>query len=90
MIQEIQPCGNARPNLAVASNWYPCYSRSPAMSYVTFGLCLRPSRRLAAENLFLRKQLALYQERTSEHGAQRMRPESLWCGSGVGLSGDRP
>jgi transposase InsO family protein len=27
------------------------------------GLCLRPSPRLAAENLFLRKQLALYQER---------------------------
>jgi len=28
-----------------------------------FGLCLRPRPRLAAENLFLRKQLALYQER---------------------------
>ena len=27
------------------------------------GLCLRPSVALAAENLFLRKQLALYQER---------------------------
>jgi hypothetical protein len=27
------------------------------------GLCLRPSPTLAAENLFLRKQLALYQER---------------------------
>src|SRR5215468_1229718 len=27
------------------------------------GLCLRPSMTLAAENLFLRKQLALYQER---------------------------
>src|SRR5438132_8725558 len=27
------------------------------------GLCLRPSMALAAENLFLRKQLALYQER---------------------------
>jgi putative transposase len=27
------------------------------------GLCVRPSPRLAAENLFLRKQLALYQER---------------------------
>jgi hypothetical protein len=26
------------------------------------GLCLRPSSALAAENLFLRKQLALYQE----------------------------
>ena len=26
------------------------------------GLCLRPSSTLAAENLFLRKQLALYQE----------------------------
>ena len=29
-----------------------------------FGRCLRPSPRLAAENLFLRKQLVLYQERT--------------------------
>jgi len=28
------------------------------------GLCVRPSPRLAAENLFLRKQLALYQERS--------------------------
>jgi hypothetical protein len=27
------------------------------------GLCLRPSPALAAENLFLRKQLALYEER---------------------------
>ena len=27
------------------------------------GLCLRPSPTLAAENLFMRKQLALYQER---------------------------
>jgi hypothetical protein len=27
------------------------------------GLCLRPSLTLAAANLFLRKQLALYQER---------------------------
>jgi len=27
------------------------------------GLCLRPSPTLAAENLFLRKQLALYQKR---------------------------
>jgi transposase InsO family protein len=32
-----------------------------AVRYV--GLCLRPSPTLAAENLFLRKQLALYQER---------------------------
>ena len=29
------------------------------------GLCLRPSPTLAAENLFLRKQLALYQERNA-------------------------
>jgi putative transposase len=29
-------------------------------------LCLRPSPALAAENLFLRKQLALYQERQSK------------------------
>jgi len=31
-----------------------------ALRYVR--LCLRPSTALAAENLFLRKQLALYQE----------------------------
>jgi putative transposase len=31
------------------------------------GLCLRPSTTLAAENLFLRKQLALYQERHIQH-----------------------
>src|SRR6516165_11433267 len=37
-------------SLIVAAVWY-------------LGLCLRPSPRLAAENLFLRKQLALYQER---------------------------
>jgi hypothetical protein len=29
-----------------------------------FGLCLRPPTALAAENLFLRKQLALYRERS--------------------------
>jgi len=32
------------------------------------GLCLRPSTTLAAENLFLRKQLALYQERKVKPG----------------------
>jgi len=31
------------------------------------GLCMRPSPTLAAENLFLRKQLALYQERHIQH-----------------------
>ena len=35
-----------------------------ALRYV--GLCLRPSPTLAAENLFLRKQLALYQERQAK------------------------
>jgi hypothetical protein len=30
------------------------------------GLCLRPSPALAAENLFLRKQLTLYQERQAK------------------------
>src|SRR5262249_48634046 len=35
--------------------------RVDAVCYL--GLCLRPSMTLAAENLFLRKQLALYQER---------------------------
>jgi hypothetical protein len=32
------------------------------------GLCLRAPTALAAENLFLRKQLALYQERTIKPG----------------------
>ena len=31
------------------------------------GLCMRPSPTLVAENLFLRKQLALYQERHIQH-----------------------
>jgi hypothetical protein len=42
------------------------------------GLCLRPSPALAAENLFLRKQLALYQEHP-RHDASRTRRVSGWC-----------
>jgi hypothetical protein len=46
------------------------------------GLCLRPSPALAAENLFLRTQLALYQE---HHVTPRR--VSLWCGCPGGVSG---
>jgi putative transposase len=58
----------------VAMTQFTCWFRNlPQLAYtlLTFladgvrflGLCLRPSPTLAAENLFLRKQLALYQER---------------------------
>src|SRR5215471_7570205 len=45
-----------------------CHLASVLLSLIVdaacyLGLCLRPSPILAAENLFLRKQLALYQER---------------------------
>jgi hypothetical protein len=33
---------------------------------------------LAAENLFLRKQLALFQERRSSHGGPTMPPDGRW------------
>jgi putative transposase len=47
---------------------YVCQLASTLLSLIVdagryLGLCLRPSLVLAAENLFLRKQLALYQER---------------------------
>jgi hypothetical protein len=46
---------------------YVCQLASTLLSLIVeagcyLGLCLRPSPTLAAENLFLRKQLALYQE----------------------------
>ena len=43
-------------------------------------LCLRPSPALAAENLFLRKQLALYQERqvTPRRATDATRLALLW------------
>jgi len=40
------------------------------------GLCLRPAPALAAENPFLRRQLALYPER-------HVNPPSSWSGSGA-------
>jgi transposase InsO family protein len=44
------------------------------------GLCLRPSPALAAENLFLRKQLALYQERQAKprQATNAIRLAMLW------------
>ena len=49
------------------------------------GLCLRPSPAvLAAENLFLRKQLALYQRTPGQTTAvPPMRPTLRWSGSDV-------
>jgi transposase InsO family protein len=46
------------------------------------GLCLRPSMALAAENLFLRKQLALYQERkvTPRRATPATRLALVWLG----------
>ena len=52
-------------------------------------LCLRPAPVLAAENLFLRKQLAQYQERHVNLDAPPMLPASSWSGSGAGLTGAR-
>jgi putative transposase len=45
-------------------------------------LCLRPSPALAAENLFLRKQLALYQERhtTPRRATNATRLALIWLG----------
>ena len=45
-------------------------------------LCLRPSPALAAENLFLRKQLALYRERTVKprHTMDATRIVMVWLG----------
>src|SRR5215510_3357198 len=46
------------------------------------GLCLRPSPALAAENLFLRKQLALYQERqqSPRRATTATRLALIWLG----------
>jgi hypothetical protein len=47
------------------------------------GLCLRPSPALAAENLFLRKQLALYEERQvkARRASNAMRLAMMWLSS---------
>jgi hypothetical protein len=49
-----------------------------AVSYL--GLCLRPRLALAAENLFLRKQLALYEERQVKprRATHASRPQPSW------------
>ena len=60
---------------------------SDALRFV--GLCLRPRFALAAENLFLRKQLALYQERHGRPGVPPLPPVSLWSGSLAGSTGGR-
>ena len=52
-------------------------------------LCLRPATALAAENLFLRKQLALYQERHIKPRRATKPPASAWYGSGAGSTGVR-
>ena len=59
-------------SLIVAAVWY-------------LGLCLRPSPRLAAENLFLRKQLALYQERQVKprRATNATRMALVWLGQWV-------
>src|SRR5262249_37833630 len=46
----------------------------------SLGLCLRPSPALAAENLFLRKQLALYEERQVKprRATNAMRLAMVW------------
>ena len=45
-----------------------------------FGLCLRSPTALATENLFLRKQLALYRERPIKprRGTHATRPTLVW------------
>jgi hypothetical protein len=50
-------------------------------------LCLRLSAVLAAENLFLRKQLALYQERHVKRAVFPTSPASPWSGRAVGATG---
>ena len=50
-------------------------------------LCLRPSPALAAENLFLRKQLALYQERhvKPRHATNTTRMALIWLALGLDI-----
>jgi hypothetical protein len=54
------------------------------------GLCLHPSPALAAKALFLRTQLALYQERPVKPQRPTMARGSPWSGSAGGLIGDQP
>jgi putative transposase len=68
-----------------------CHVRQLASMLISFivdavcslGLCLRPSPALAAENLFLRKQLALYEERQVKprRATTTMRLAMVWLSS---------
>jgi hypothetical protein len=53
-------------------------------------LCLRLTPALAAENLFLRKQLALYQERHLKLRRATNTTRIAWSGSPAGLICGRP
>ena len=53
-------------------------------------LCLRGRPTLAAANLFLHKQLALYQERTSSHGVPPTPRALPSFGSATGSTGATP
>jgi hypothetical protein len=55
-----------------------------------FRLCLRPSAALAAENLFFRKQLAMYQERhvKLQHATHAIRIAMVWLP--IGSTGNTP
>ena len=64
-----------------------CHLASMLLSLIVdavcyLGLCLRPSPTLAAENLFLRKQLALYQERQVKprRATNAIRMAMVWLG----------
>ena len=67
-----------------------CHLASVLLSLIVdaacyLGLCLRPSPILAAENLFLRKQLALYQERQVKprRATNATRMALVWLGQWV-------
>ena len=51
--------------------------------------CLRPDPVLAAENLFLRKQLAFYRSATSHLAVSPMLPVSTWSGWRADSTGAR-
>ena len=52
-------------------------------------LCLRPIPALAAENRYLRKQLALYEERQVKPDGPPTRRGLPWFGSPTGSTGGR-
>src|SRR5215471_10992992 len=78
--------------MAQCPRWLRAFFHIIGMLWILLGdhlqflrLCLRFPTALAAENLFLRKQLALYQER---HVTPQP-PVSPSLGSAIGLTGDR-